>query len=343
MFVDRAEIRVRGGKGGDGCVAFRREKYIPKGGPSGGDGGKGGDVVFVGDENVNTLLDFRGRPEWEAQPGEPGRGKQQHGADGEDLIIRVPPGTMIYDRVTGELLADLGPGERAVIARGGKGGWGNEHFKSSTNQAPQSATPGEPGEQRDLRLDLKLIADVGLVGLPNAGKSTLLAALTDATPKIADYPFTTLSPQLGIAILDQTRRLVIADLPGLIEGASQGAGLGLEFLRHIERTRILVHVLDVAPPDGSDPVDNYNLIRRELAGHSSALVEKREIIALNKMDLLESDEERRQAVAKLRAKLKLGASEEVFAISAAAKMGTRELLEGVWRALNRKVEGWKGK
>jgi len=343
MFVDRAEIRVRGGKGGDGCVAFRREKYIPKGGPSGGDGGKGGDVVFVGDENINTLLDFRGRPEWEAQPGEAGRGKQQHGANGEDLIIRVPPGTMIYDRNTGELLADIGPGERVVIAKGGRGGWGNEHFKSATNQAPQTATPGEPGEQRDLRLDLKLIADVGLVGLPNAGKSTLLAALTDATPKIADYPFTTLSPQLGIAILDQTRRLVIADLPGLIEGASEGAGLGLEFLRHIERTRILVHVLDVSPPDGSDPVDNYNLIRRELAGYSSALVEKREIIALNKMDLLASDEERKQAVARLRTRLRLGANEEVFAISAAARMGTRELLEAVWRALNRKVEGWKTK
>jgi GTP-binding protein len=342
MFVDRAEIRVRAGKGGDGCVSFRREKYSPKGGPKGGDGGKGGDVVFVGDPNINTLLDFRGRPDWEAQEGESGRGKQQHGRNGEDLIIRVPPGTMVYDHKTGELLADLGPGDRAIIAKGGRGGWGNEHFKSSTNQTPKNFTPGELGEVRELRLDLKLIADVGFIGIPNAGKSTLLAALTDAEPKIADYPFTTLAPQLGIAILDQTRRLVIADLPGLIEGASSGAGLGLEFLRHIERTRILVHVLDVAPPDGSDPAANYEMIRKELGGYAPALLEKPEVIALNKMDLLEDDDERRQAVAKLRSKLKLGASEEVFAISAATQMGTRELLAGVWKVLNPKVAAWKG-
>jgi GTP-binding protein len=340
MFVDRAEITVRAGKGGDGCVAFRREKYVPKGGPCGGDGGKGGDVVFAADEGLNTLLDFRGRPNWEAAPGEAGRGKQQHGADGADLVIRVPPGTMVYDKATGELLADLKPGDRVVIARGGRGGFGNEHFKSPTNQAPKTAQPGEPGEVRELRLELKLIADVGLIGLPNAGKSTLLAALTSATPKIADYPFTTLSPQLGIAVLDPERRLVIADLPGLIEGAAEGAGLGHEFLRHIERTRLLVHVLDVQPPDGSNPADNYRLIRSEIASYSAALAEKPEIIALNKLDLLD-EAAQEKAVADLRRTLQLGASEPVYPISAATRRGTRELLEGIWTRLAPRTTPWR--
>ena len=340
MFVDQADITVRAGKGGDGCVAFRREKYIPKGGPVGGDGGKGGDIIFLADEGLNTLLDFRGRPTWEAVPGEAGRGKQQHGADGPDLVIRVPPGTMIYDKATGELLADLKPHERAIIARGGRGGFGNEHFKTSTNQTPRAASPGEPGESRDLRLELKLIADVGLVGLPNAGKSTLLAALTSATPKIADYPFTTLSPQLGIAPLDAERRLVVADLPGLIEGAAQGAGLGHEFLRHIERTRILVHVLDVQPADGSTPADNYKLIRAEIAGYSAALGEKPEIIALNKLDLLD-EADQQKAVADLRRTLRLGASEPVYPISAATRRGTAELLQAVWTRLAPRTTPWQ--
>ncbi len=340
MFIDEAVITVKAGDGGKGCVSFRREKYVPKGGPDGGNGGHGGHVIFVADENVNTLLDFRGNPTWIAANGENGRGKQQSGMAGQDLIIRVPPGTVITDLESTDVLADLGPGEQAVIAKGGHGGWGNEHFKSSTNQAPKSADPGEPGEQRRVRLELKLIADVGLVGLPNAGKSTLLSVLTSARPKIADYPFTTLVPQLGIAEIDGKRRLVIADIPGLIEGASQGAGLGHEFLRHIERTRVLVHLLDAAPPDESSPAANYRMIRAELANYSSLLAEKEELIVLNKLDLLDEDDAR-SAVARLRADLQLGRDQEVMAISGATGQGTRELLERLWSMLKPKVDNWK--
>jgi len=340
VFIDEAVITVKAGDGGKGCVSFRREKYVPKGGPDGGNGGHGGHVIFVADENVNTLLDFRGNPTWIAANGENGRGKQQSGMAGQDLIIRVPPGTVITDLESTDVLADLGPGEQAVIAKGGHGGWGNEHFKSSTNQAPKSADPGEPGEQRRVRLELKLIADVGLVGLPNAGKSTLLSVLTSARPKIADYPFTTLVPQLGIAEIDGKRRLVIADIPGLIEGASQGAGLGHEFLRHIERTRVLVHLLDAAPPDESSPAANYRMIRAELANYSSLLAEKEELIVLNKLDLLDEDDAR-SAVARLRADLQLGRDQEVMAISGATGQGTRELLERLWSMLKPKVDNWK--
>lgn len=340
MFIDEAVITVKAGDGGKGCVSFRREKYVPKGGPDGGNGGHGGHVIFIADDNVNTLLDFRGNPLWKAQNGEHGRSKQQSGLAGADLIIKVPPGTIITDIESQELLADLGPGEQAVIAQGGRGGWGNEHFKSSTNQAPKSADPGEPGEQRRVKLELKLIADVGLVGLPNAGKSTLLSVLTSARPKIADYPFTTLTPQLGIAEIDPTRRLVIADIPGLIEGASEGAGLGHEFLRHIERTRILVHLLDAAPTDGSSPADNYRMIRAELANYSSLLAEKEELIVLNKLDLLD-EVDAKAAVSKLRADLQLGRSQEVLGISGATRQGTRELLEKLWSMLKPQVENWK--
>lgn len=340
MFIDEAVITVKAGDGGKGCVSFRREKYIPKGGPDGGNGGDGGNVVFVADENVNTLLDFRGTHHWRAQSGEAGRSKQQSGLAGQDLVIRVPPGTMIFDATTDELLADLGHGAQAVIARGGKGGWGNEHFKSSINQAPKTADPGEPGEQKRLRLELKLIADVGLIGMPNAGKSTLLSTLTAARPKIADYPFTTLVPQLGIAELGPERRLVIADIPGLIEGASRGAGLGHEFLRHVERTRVLVHLLDAAPTDGSNPADNYRTIRAELAGYSPMLAEKDELIVLNKIDLLPEGEVK-AAVARLRADLQLGRDDEVLAISGATHAGTRELLETLWSLLRPRVENWK--
>jgi GTP-binding protein len=343
MFIDQAVILVHAGKGGGGHVSFRREKYEPKGGPSGGDGGNGGDVVLMADENINTLLDFRGRPNWSAQDGEPGRAKQQHGSHGKPLVIKVPQGTLVYDHKTGELLCDLKDhAEEFIAAKGGRGGFGNEHFKSSINQAPRTASPGYPGEDRELRMELKLIADVGLVGMPNAGKSTLLAAVTDATPKIADYPFTTLAPQLGIAVLDAARRLVLADIPGLIEGAAAGAGLGHEFLRHIERTRVLVHLLDVLPADGSSPAANYRLIREEIKRYSPLLAEKDELIVLNKLDLLPTEEERRAAVAKLRTELKLGRGEELVAISAATRQGTREMIERLWTMVNRPAETWKG-
>lgn len=342
MFIDQAIISVTAGSGGGGHVSFRREKYIPKGGPDGGDGGNGGDVVLVADDNVNTLLDFKGRPNWEAPSGDPGRGKQQHGLNANPLIIRVPPGTLIYDDASGELLHDLKPKEQFVVAKGGRGGFGNEHFKSSVNQAPKSASPGYPGEERMIRLELKLIADVGIVGKPNAGKSTLLSSVTAATPKIANYPFTTLTPQLGIAQLDPSRRLVLADIPGLIEGASGGAGLGHEFLRHIERTRVLVHLLDACPDDGSTPAENYRMIREELGKYSPLLAEKQELIVLNKLDLLPEESERRAAVAKLRAELQLGRGDEVLAISAATREGTNLLLEELWKLLNPRVESWKG-
>jgi GTP-binding protein len=344
MFVDQVSITVQAGNGGDGAVSFRREKYIPKGGPDGGDGGKGGDILFFADTGLNTLVDFRGVRHWAAPNAEPGRHKQQHGADGADRVIKVPPGTLVYDEDTGELLFDLQPNETAVIARGGRGGFGNEHFKSPTNQAPRTASPGEPGQRLNLRLELKLIAEVGLVGMPNAGKSTLLKALTRATPKIADYPFTTLSPQLGIAELDPTRRLVLADIPGLIEGAAQGAGLGHDFLRHIERTQVLLHMLDALPIDGSDPAENYRTIRAELAAHSPDLAEKRELIALNKTDLFETEAQAQDAVRELRKALRLGSDTDVIPISGAAGTGMIPLLESLWKLVHpegEKVEGWQ--
>ncbi len=349
MFVDRAIITVKAGDGGPGCVAFRRQKYEPKGGPNGGNGGHGGDVVLYADEGCNTLLDFRGNPNWEAQGGGPGGGKPCTGKDGNDLVIKMPPGTLVYRKGTSELIVDLQPRQTFVVAKGGTGGFGNEHYKSASNQTPLHAHPGFPGDRLELQLDLKLIADVGLVGMPNAGKSTLLKALTKATPKIADYPFTTLSPQLGVAELPRDgktqkegqRRIVLADLPGLIEGASKGAGLGHDFLRHIERTRILLHLLDVVPTDGSNPAKNYKMIRKELQQYSMELAEREEIICLNKMDLLEDDAARDAAMKKLRKDLKLGADVEVFALSGATRTGTRELLEHLWRVLKRKPKSWE--
>ncbi len=345
MFVDQAVISIRAGNGGNGKVSFRREKYVPKGGPDGGNGGDGGSVIATADENVHTLLDFRGIHHWEADDGEGGGAKQCSGLKGQDRILRLPAGTMLFNDDTGEQIADLKPGDSVVVAKGGRGGFGNEHYKSSTNQTPRKAEPGEPGEQLRLRLELKLIADVGFIGLPNAGKSTLLAAVTRATPKIADYPFTTLSPQLGIAELDATRRIVIADIPGLIEGAATGAGLGHDFLRHIERTRVLVHLLDCAPADGADPADSYRTIRREIADYSPLLAEKQEIIVLNKVDLLADDKERRARTAELCRALKLGARDDVFAVSGATRTGTRPLLERIWSLLHPSSaaapEGWK--
>lgn len=343
MFVDKAIIQVKAGTGGAGAVSFRREMFEPKGGPNGGDGGKGGDIVIAADEGMSTLYDFRHQTLWTAQNGEPGGRKQCTGAAGKDLIIRLPPGTLLFDAQTAALIHDLKPNEQVIVAKGGRGGFGNEHFKSSTNQTPKSATPGEPGQELRLRLELKLIAEVGIVGLPNAGKSTLLAALTAATPKIADYPFTTLSPQLGVATVDATRRVILADIPGLIEGASQGAGLGHDFLRHIERTRVIVHLLDARPQDESKPSDNYRLIREELKQYSPELADKPELVVLNKADLFEDAAEREGAAKDLARELGLGAK-DLLVISGAAREGLRELLDRLWAMLHPaefKSEGWK--
>lgn len=333
MFIDRARIQVTAGDGGNGKVSFKRAKGMPKGGPDGGDGGKGGDIILKVDEGLNTLIDFRGIYEWKAKPGDMGGSKQCTGADADDRTIRVPAGTVVHDEHTGEIIVDLGPGDTFVIAKGGRGGFGNEHFKNSVNQAPRTATPGETGETKQLILELKVIAEVGLVGLPNAGKSTLLKSVTRADPKIANYPFTTLSPQLGIAMLDQSRRMVIADIPGLIEGAAEGAGLGHAFLRHIERTTVIIHVLDAFPDDDATPAEHYTAIRQELMDYSSELAEKPEIIALNKLDLIPEDEHS-EHIAKLRIDLQLDANQEVFPISAATAQGTDQLLQAVWKLLH---------
>ncbi|MEM8495699.1 MAG: GTPase ObgE [Planctomycetota bacterium] len=331
MFIDAAHIFVRSGKGGDGCVSFRRQKYIPKGGPDGGNGGDGGSVILVADPNVETLLDFTGKHHWYAPNGEPGRGKQQWGKKAPDLEVMLPPGTQVFDDETDELLLDLAkPGQRVVICEGGRGGFGNEHFKTPVHQTPREATPGEPGEEKSLRLELKLVADVGLLGKPNAGKSTLLSAVSAARPKIADYPFTTLIPQPGVADLGGGRRLVICDIPGLIEGAASGAGLGHRFLRHVERTAVLVHLLDADPGDGSDPVANYRAIRDELAAYSPALADKPEVVVLSKVDLLGTEEDVAAAIELVADEL----GQRPLAISSATKQGLDALLETVWNRLN---------
>ena len=282
MFFDEAKIFVQGGRGGDGCVSFRREKFEPLGGPNGGNGGKGGDVVLEADPNLNTLIHFKKRSHFNAERGEHGRGKNQYGKSGQDWAIPVPLGTVVRDFETGELIADISsPGQKVIVARGGRGGRGNDAFKSSTNQAPRIAERGEPGEESWITLELKLIADAGLVGMPNAGKSTFLAAVSAARPKIADYPFTTLEPNLGVVTVDDDS-FVLADIPGLIEGAHQGIGLGHKFLRHVERTRVLIHVLDGL---SEDPMGDYEQIRQELSLFDSELGDKAEIVVLNKIDL----------------------------------------------------------
>jgi GTP-binding protein len=327
MFVDQAKIYVKAGDGGPGCLSFRREKFVPKGGPDGGDGGKGGDVYIEASEELETLLDFAGKHHWTAENGKPGQGSNRDGANGQDLLIKVPPGTLIYDDDYRILLKDLDrPGLKIRICRGGKGGKGNKAFATPTHQTPRETTPGKPGQERNLRLELKLIADVGLIGLPNAGKSTLLAHVSAARPKIAAYPFTTLEPHLGIVELPDFRRFVMADIPGLIEGAHNGAGLGFEFLRHIERTRVLAHIVDIAPPDDSDPVENYRQLRHELTEYSTALTEKPEIIVANKIDL-DTDHTRLGDFTD-----RIG--RDVYPISAVAGDGLRELMEICWQKLS---------
>lgn len=319
MFYDEAKIYVKGGGGGDGCVAFRREKYVPYGGPAGGDGGDGGDILLYVDPHLNTLYRFSKQRHFRAARGEHGRGKNQHGAAGPDLRVPVPPGTVVYDADSGELLGDLtAPGHELVVARGGRGGRGNARFATSTNQAPRVAEHGEPGQERWLRLELKLLADVGVVGVPNAGKSTLLAAVTAARPKIAPYPFTTLQPNLGVVVLDPQTEFVLADIPGLIEGAAEGKGLGHEFLRHIERTRVLIHLLDGLSPD---PLADFVAINHELAAFDHGLAQKPQLVAFNKMDAPHVPERWPEIRAALQAQ-----GYPCMAISALAREGTRELL-----------------
>lgn len=323
MFVDEVTIEVKAGDGGNGAVAFRKEKFVPRGGPAGGDGGKGGDVILEADSNLSTLLDFRYQRLFKAGRGGDGAAKDMFGKDAPDLVLKVPVGTIARDLQTGQDLADLTHhGERAVIARGGHGGRGNSHFASSTHQAPRFAENGEPGESREIQLELKLLADVGLVGFPNVGKSSLIAAVSAAKPKIADYPFTTLVPHLGVVAVDDdpTRTFVMADIPGLIEGASEGVGLGHQFLRHLERTRLLVHLLDVSVATGRDPLEDYATINRELAAYSPALAALPQVIALNKID--SADPERvDHLLAHFRQEDK-----PVFAISAATGAGLRPLV-----------------
>ncbi len=324
MFIDEAKIWVKAGDGGNGCVSFRHEKFIPKGGPDGGDGGRGGSVYLQTVKNLDTLLDFAGKHHWRAENGQPGSGNNKHGADGEDLIINVPPGTLIYDVDLDLLLKDLNEvGMKVRVCRGGRGGKGNKAFATPTNQTPRHADPGKKGQERNLRLELKLIADVGLVGMPNAGKSTLISRCSAARPKIADYPFTTVEPVLGIVELSDFRRFVMADIPGLIEGAHGGAGLGFEFLKHIERTRIIVHILDIMPTDGSDPAENYYALRRELEQYSKALAQKTEIIVANKIDLDPDG----KVVKDLRNKL----NKTIYPISAVTGSGAKELTELLWQ------------
>ncbi len=328
-FVDQAKIYVKAGDGGPGCVSFRREKYVPRGGPDGGDGGKGGDVILVASSQLHTLYDFHHQTHFRAENGRPGMGKKMKGRDGKDLILYVPVGTVVRDAETGEILYDFTrDGEHFVVARGGRGGRGNARFATPTRQAPRFAEPGEPGEERWVILELKLIADVGLVGLPNAGKSTLLSRITAAKPKIADYPFTTLTPNLGVVKLSSERTFVVADIPGLIEGAHKGVGLGLDFLRHVERTRVLLYVLDVSKD--KECLNDFELIRKELAHYHPALLEKPSAIALNKIDLVPEKEKITAIKAVFEEK-----GFPVYPISAVTGEGLKELLEGLWRLLQK--------
>lgn len=322
-FVDEATIKVKAGSGGNGCLSFRREKFIPLGGPDGGDGGNGGSIFFSADQNLNTLVDFRFQRIFEAESGQNGMGSQCTGKNGKDLIVKVPVGTLIYDDDTDELISDLKqPEQKICVVKGGFHGFGNLHFKSSTNRSPRKITKGNPGEERNLRLELKLLADVGLLGLPNAGKSTFIRAVSAARPKVADYPFTTLHPNLGVVRVNTEQSFVVADIPGLVEGASSGAGLGIHFLKHLARTSVLLHLIDIAPLDGSDPVASANTIIQEIKKFSKDLAKKERWLVLNKIDLLpktELETRTKDIIKRLKWRGK------VFQISAIKKIGTQKL------------------
>ena len=331
MFIDKAKIHLKAGKGGDGAVAFRREIYVPAGGPAGGDGGKGGDVIFQVDEGMRTLMDFRYRKHYNAANGEDGKGKNMYGKDGTDLLLKVPPGTIIREEATGHIIADLTSRDDTIVAaKGGKGGKGNTHFKTSTRQAPRFATAGEHGQELTVILELKLIADVGLIGFPNVGKSTLLSVVTSAKPKIANYHFTTLTPNLGIVQTKYGDSFVLADIPGLIEGAHEGAGLGHEFLRHIERTKLLIHVLDVSGIEGRDPLEDFEKINTELHLYNEELADRPQVVAANKTDISGSQVN----FDKIKSALK-GRKIEVFPISAVTGQGLDELLNYVSKRLKK--------
>jgi GTPase len=331
-FIDEATIEVIAGNGGSGCMSFRREKFIPFGGPDGGDGGRGGSVFAVGDRNLNTLIDFRYARKHAARNGENGRGADQYGAAAQDIILRMPMGTIIADAETGEVIAELlMPDEPVQIVKGGDGGFGNLHFKSSTNRAPRQKTVGWPGEQKKLRLELRVLADVGLLGLPNAGKSTLIAAVSNARPKIADYPFTTLHPNLGVVRVGPEQSFVVADIPGLIEGAAEGAGLGHQFLRHLQRTQLLFHVVDLAPFEaGVDPVDQVRIIARELRKFDASLMHKERWLILNKIDMVPEGELEARVKSMLR---RLKWKGQVFAISALARTGLEPLIRAAYERI----------
>ena len=335
-FVDEATIKAIAGDGGNGIVHFRREKFIPRGGPDGGDGGDGGSVYLVGDNNINTLADFRTVRTYEAENGEKGSGREMTGKKGEDLYIKVPVGTLIFDDDTDELIGDiLGHFQRVRVCQGGFHGLGNTRFKSSTNRAPRKCTPGTPGERRNLRLELKVLADVGLLGMPNAGKSTFIRAVSAAKPKVANYPFTTLHPNLGVVRVGDSQSFVIADIPGLIEGASEGAGLGIQFLKHLARTSLLLHIIDVAPFDGTDPVESAVKILNELEGYSPELLQKPRWLVLNKTDLM--DEAALEEV-KQRILAELDWDGPVHTISAITKAGTQQLVYDIMQSIQRDAE-----
>lgn len=336
-FVDEAKIKIQAGKGGDGCVSFRREKYIPFGGPNGGDGGDGGSIYLVTDTGLNTLADFRFHRNFKAENGEPGRGRECTGKSGEDLYIRVPIGTVVYDADTQETIGDLiEPEQTLLVAKGGRHGLGNVHFKSSTNRAPRQSTPGTPGEARDLLLELNVLADVGLLGLPNAGKSTLIRSVSAAKPKVADYPFTTLYPNLGVVRLDVDQSFVIADIPGLIEGAAEGAGLGIQFLKHLSRTGLLLHVLDIQPFEGAgNAAENFRSVEQELKKFSDSLYGKDRWLVLNKTDLV--PEEERDKVCDTIVQ-QIGWQGPVYKISAISGEGTDALMKAIMAHIETKRE-----